>query len=609
MDFGKLTPDQERIRNLIVQHATEQGVDPDLAQAVGWTESQFKHNALGPQTKYGRAIGPMQVMGTNAHGLGMKSHELYIPEKNVQAGVRLLKENLERFGGHENAALAAYNASPHHAENYVKNNYDEKYLPAETRNYFQKVAAARGQNMTDKSKKDEISDDELAKFFPFLAGKKPEKKEEEKDIGPNPFGEHLYKPLTTQSAPAVESKQLLSSVPDYMRNEEGEISPLPAMGVGLGVGTVTPFMDKKAIADRETRQYNAKHALTQAEAEQTAYRKAAAQMAAQQGTTTASTEAEFLAKQAAAAKLQSQLEQAMEHHQSLLPEDLRGAAKYTAGVSGNMAPEIPYNQIKKAQDYSKYNQNSAWNIVQRNQDAMAKQAAMGEAGMKLTPAGESQLVLPENLASEKRQNVADAIKQAEERVAALREQSNAAKAEAAAAEALHKTQATNASRVQNSSITDLAKKAANVDTAQIVNKEVNRGNLGPFGKTITALGSSAVGKGLQMAGGLGIGYAATEAVNAYNAGEKGRAAKLAASAALQALSMMPAGTPLTAALKAIGIGGGLALEVIDALSDRTPAAPPKAQPQAKGALSSLYNPASKSNTTMLAQDAAGRYHI
>jgi len=609
MDFGKLSTDQERIRNLIVQYANEQGVDPELAQAVGWTESKFRHNALGPETKYGRAIGPMQVMGTNAHGLGMKSHELYIPEKNVQAGVRLLKENLDRFGGHENAALAAYNASPHYAENYVKNNYDEKYLPAETRSYFQKVAEVRGKTMTDKSKKDEITDEDLAKFFPFLAGKKTEKKEGKDDIGPNPFGEHLFKPAVTPSTPAAEGKELLSSVPDALRNQEGEISPLPAMGMGLAAGVVTPYMDKKTIADRETRQLNAKQALTQAEAEQTAFRKAAANLAQQQAGSTSALESDFLTKQGNAAKLEAQLAQAMQQHQEMLPEELRGAAKYTAGVSGNMAPEIPYTQIKKAQDYSKYKDNSAWNIIERNQDAMAKQKAMGLGGMQLGPAGPDQLVLPQNIAAEKRTNVADAIKQAEDRVNALREQANAAKAEAAAAEAMHRTQATNASRTQTKSIEDLSKRAGNVEAAQIVNKEVNRGNLGPFGKTITALGGSALGKGLQMAGGVGLGYAVTEAVNAYNAGETGRAVKMGASAVLQAMSMFPAGTPITAALKAVGIGGGLALEIMDALSDRTPAAQQKAQPQAKGALSSIYNQPSRSNTTTLAQDASGRYHI
>lgn len=609
MDFGKLSPDQERIRNLIVQYANEQGVDPDLAQAVGWTESKFRHNALGPQTKYGRAVGPMQVMGTNAHGLGMKLHELYIPEKNVQAGVRLLKENLDRFGGHENAALAAYNASPNYAENYVKNNYDEKYLPAETRSYFQKVAEARGQNMTDKSKKDEITDEDLAKFFPFLAGKKTEKKEGKDDIGPNPFGEHLFKPAVTPSAPVVEGKELLSSVPDALRNQEGEISPLPAMGLGLAAGAVTPYMDKKTVADRETRQLNAKQALTQAEAEQTAFRKAAANLAQQQAGSTSALESDFMAKQGNAAKLEAQLAQAMQQHQEMLPEELRGAGKYTNSMAGNTAETIPYAQKMSATDMSKYNATAAHKIIQNNIDAIAKQKAMGLGGYQLGPPGAGQLVLPEDRAAKKRANVADAIKQAEDRVNALREQANAARAETAAAESMYKTQATNANRTQSKSIEDLSRRAGNVEAAQIVNKDVNRGNLGPFGKTITALGGSALGKGLQMAGGLGLGYAVTEAVNAYNAGETGRAVKMGASAVLQAMSMFPAGTPITAALKAVGIGGGLALEIMDALSDRTPAAQPKAQPQAKGALSSIYNQPSRSNTTTLAQDASGRYHI
>ena len=383
MDFGKLSSDQERIRNLIVQHANEQGVDPELAQAVGWTESQFKPNALGPQTKYGRAIGPMQVMGTNAHGLGIKSYELYIPEKNVAAGVRLLKENLDRLGGHENAALAAYNASPHYAENYVKNNYDEKYLPAETRSYFQKVAAARGQNMTENKEPD------LSRFGPQETTQNSDEdiekrlKRFEPAGGSVPMPEfHVSEPVEARPKYAGQSA-LFKKISQPFRDSSGDISPL--YGAPLGVGTAFIPPTSKSHSD-------AVKAYEAAKAELDTARRAATEHIGGQKTNLSKLEADFQAKQSNLAKIEAELREAMKAHKETFPtmEEIKEAAKakrtgvqnYTVANFG----EIPENYLQEVEDTTRGQnprQKGAWDVAAKVNERNAVANALGAKDMEI----------------------------------------------------------------------------------------------------------------------------------------------------------------------------------------------------------------------------------
>lgn len=84
-------------------------VPPSLVRAVIRQESAFNPKAL---SKCG-AIGLMQIMPFNAISLGLKSEdELWVPSKNVLAGVRLLAALLQHYDGDVVAALVAYNSGP-----------------------------------------------------------------------------------------------------------------------------------------------------------------------------------------------------------------------------------------------------------------------------------------------------------------------------------------------------------------------------------------------------------------------------------------------------------------------------------------------------------------
>ena len=134
MDFGKLTPDQKITARMIADEARANNVDPELALAIGFRENRFL-NRVNPDSG---AMGVMQVMPANAAPLGMKVEDLNDPNMNIIAGIRILKENLDRYKGNAKLAAIAYNSRPVVADRFAKNG-DESLLPRETQNYWREV--------------------------------------------------------------------------------------------------------------------------------------------------------------------------------------------------------------------------------------------------------------------------------------------------------------------------------------------------------------------------------------------------------------------------------------------------------------------------------------
>ncbi|TNF55900.1 MAG: lytic transglycosylase domain-containing protein [Burkholderiales bacterium] len=93
--------------------AREHAVDYDLLKAVIATESGFNARAVSHRG----AVGLMQLMPSTAAELGVQAsasqtlaERLTDPRTNVQAGARYLAQQLVRFDGRLELALAAYNA-------------------------------------------------------------------------------------------------------------------------------------------------------------------------------------------------------------------------------------------------------------------------------------------------------------------------------------------------------------------------------------------------------------------------------------------------------------------------------------------------------------------
>ncbi|MDC8754247.1 lytic transglycosylase domain-containing protein [Erythrobacter sp. sf7] len=84
-------------------------LSPSLLEAVVWQESRWRENAVSPVGARGLA----QLMPGTARYLGVDASD---PFQNLEGGARYLREQLDRFDGDLEKALAAYNAGPGRVE-------------------------------------------------------------------------------------------------------------------------------------------------------------------------------------------------------------------------------------------------------------------------------------------------------------------------------------------------------------------------------------------------------------------------------------------------------------------------------------------------------------
>jgi soluble lytic murein transglycosylase len=136
-----------RHEDIIRQQAAEKEVDAALIAAVIYSESKFSD-----ATSSAGARGLMQITPEAANeierlsgGTSFKIDDLSDPEINIRYGTFLLRELLDRFGGDEVAALAAYNAGPTNAEEWGGSDLTLEQIPfPETRAYVEEVLDKRG---------------------------------------------------------------------------------------------------------------------------------------------------------------------------------------------------------------------------------------------------------------------------------------------------------------------------------------------------------------------------------------------------------------------------------------------------------------------------------
>ncbi|MEM3829625.1 MAG: transglycosylase SLT domain-containing protein [Conexivisphaerales archaeon] len=94
------------------QKAIEYGIEPNLVIAVIKAESNWMVNAVSPKG----AMGLMQLMPQTAISLGVSNP--FNPYQNIDAGIKYLKNLIEKFKGNTTLAIAAYNAGPNAVEGY-----------------------------------------------------------------------------------------------------------------------------------------------------------------------------------------------------------------------------------------------------------------------------------------------------------------------------------------------------------------------------------------------------------------------------------------------------------------------------------------------------------
>jgi soluble lytic murein transglycosylase-like protein len=113
---------------LIEKYAALHKVEAAVVRAIIQTESAFNPLALSRKG----AIGLMQLMPMTARELGV---DPFVPEQNIEGGVRYFSQLLRMFGGLE-LALVAYNGGPGYAQRYARG---QTALYGETRDYVRKV--------------------------------------------------------------------------------------------------------------------------------------------------------------------------------------------------------------------------------------------------------------------------------------------------------------------------------------------------------------------------------------------------------------------------------------------------------------------------------------
>lgn len=140
-----------KYEKLILQYSERYDLDPALVAGVIYTESSFRENA----TSRVGAKGLMQIMPDTgreiAESLGEPFDEenLYDPETSIRYGCWYLRKQMDRFDQNVAVTLAAYNAGPHRAEQWLSEyGLDSKgriaYIPfEETRNYVDRVFQTR----------------------------------------------------------------------------------------------------------------------------------------------------------------------------------------------------------------------------------------------------------------------------------------------------------------------------------------------------------------------------------------------------------------------------------------------------------------------------------
>ena len=89
----------------VAELAARFDLSPALIEALVWQESRWQAHAISPVGARGLA----QLMPGTARELGVDPDD---PLANLEGGARYLREQLDRFDGDLERALAAYNAGP-----------------------------------------------------------------------------------------------------------------------------------------------------------------------------------------------------------------------------------------------------------------------------------------------------------------------------------------------------------------------------------------------------------------------------------------------------------------------------------------------------------------
>jgi soluble lytic murein transglycosylase len=137
-----------RHEDIIRQQAREKNLDPALIAAMIYQESKFQDrtSAAGAKGLMQILPGTAQFIARKSGGTAFELRDLGTPQINIAYGAWYLRYLIDRYGGNETLAVAAYNAGENNVDKWVKraggdHSFDPKTdIPfPETRGYVASV--------------------------------------------------------------------------------------------------------------------------------------------------------------------------------------------------------------------------------------------------------------------------------------------------------------------------------------------------------------------------------------------------------------------------------------------------------------------------------------
>jgi len=395
--------------------------------------------------------------------------------------------------------------------------------------------------------------------------------EQQSQDGDNPFPEPA--PLPSGMDKKLEDKRpAFQDMPDWyknlspkVRNSEGNISGAQVGAAGALVGAGASFLGNKGLAEMENKVKDARAVYKNAVIAANGAIDSSSATADKLAKEAQRLEQEYKASLAGYQALEQELASATAESKRFAPPEVdtrakvstaSGAENYARKMPGQLPPEALLAQVEDMTTGKNPRGMGAGDIAARNAANIETQKRLGMGNYQMTGTGSEQFVLgPKETA--RRQAQMDAAGQ---KAKQLTPQVQAAQGEVDAAKQARET----AEKIRQKSIVATQKAESEARMAHDIAKESY--------KTAVKEAPQGVGKigaiwqkipGANILAGAGMGMSAAEALNRYEKGDTSGAVLSTVQVLLDGMAMLPPGTPITAALKGIGVVGGLATTAYD----------------------------------------------
>jgi hypothetical protein len=218
MDFKKLSPEQMKIAEMVIEAAEATGVDPNLLLAQAYEETRFRHiPSADPKSD---AFGVLQIRPSTAEQ--NKLGDTRDLRTNIYGGAKLMKQYLDKYKSPE-AALLAYHQGPGVADSYIKSGGDLKSVGPKGLDYVINIGenGGFGQPKAEEAAAEGEAEEPKKPFVP-VASTFPDPSTEEAQTQTRTKPENVVSPTTGVIAGA-----LASTVGQYPFTSELETAKPP----------------------------------------------------------------------------------------------------------------------------------------------------------------------------------------------------------------------------------------------------------------------------------------------------------------------------------------------------------------------------------------------